>query len=114
MLVIFGKRPASPWALFVNLAAAVGNEIMDLRGHLGLISYWMEGVKDVANTMLWPTVLRVTLRARGASRQNRWSPTKAGCDILPTFSIAAIASELQLRDVRDGRRRETRIEWLAR
>lgn len=67
-LLFFRRRLASPWPWVATLAAALVNEVMDLRGHLGLASYWLEGGKDVVNTMLWPTIAWIALRAGERSR----------------------------------------------
>lgn len=69
-LVFFRSRPTSPWPWIAALAAAVANEVLDLRGHLGLVDYWFEGAKDIANTMLWPTIAWIALRSRKATRRN--------------------------------------------
>lgn len=69
-LLFFRRRLASPWPWVATLAAALANEVLDLRGHLGLASYWLEGAKDIANTMLWPTIAWVALRTVSQSRRH--------------------------------------------
>lgn len=66
-LVFFRKRPASLWPWLAAFAAAVANEVMDIRGHVALTGYWIEGAKDIINTMLWPTIAWVVLRMRRGS-----------------------------------------------
>ena len=62
------RRPAgSWWPWLVLLALELVNEVLDLGAHMrhGGISLWSIGgsLKDIVNTMFWPTALLIALRS---------------------------------------------------
>ena len=62
------KRPvASVLPLLVVLGLELGNEFLDLfimRNSPPGIAQWGESLRDLFNTMLWPTILMFAARAR--------------------------------------------------
>jgi hypothetical protein len=62
------KRPAAsllPWLVVLGLE--LGNEYLDLfimRNRPPRITQWGESLRDLFNTMLWPTILMFAAKAR--------------------------------------------------
>ncbi len=72
-LVFFRRRPASAIPWLAVLVLELINEALDIAyalGHRGqLLRVLLGTLKDVVNTMLWPTVLFLVLRWRAHRRR---------------------------------------------
>ena len=67
--IVTGRSLATPIPFLVVLVAAIGNEILDRFNH-GL---WrpVDSMLDLVNTLFWPFVLMVGLRARRSRELKR-------------------------------------------
>jgi hypothetical protein len=80
--ILFRRSPRSflPWLVVFGVELA--NEAHDAWDNWGAPASWVigEGVKDLWNTMLWPTVLLI------AGRLTRWTPWR-GKEEVPDGSV---------------------------
>ena len=79
--LLLRRSLASPWPWLVVLVAAIANEIYDLRFETWpepeRPRQWLEGVKDVLNTVLIPTLLLLLARYAPRLISGASSPAKA-------------------------------------
>lgn len=71
-MVVLRKSPASlvPWLCVLGLELA--NEALDLEhGHGGLRATVLSSLKDIVNTMAWPTVILLLARYTNVLRRPR-------------------------------------------
>ena len=71
VVLLFRQPLRSPWPWLTAVALAILGEVLDRRDQLAVSQPWNrpEAIKDVLNTILWPTLLMLLARFTGVLRR---------------------------------------------